>query len=99
MAKQTIKMRALLGCVAVLGAVALFDAIRAWHSDNIVRFICYFAVAVLSSGMKVSLPGIDGTMSVAFLFTLIGIEELTLSETLLMICSATLVQCYWRVKH
>ena len=30
------------------------------------------AVAVLASGLKVQLPGIDGTMSVNFLFILLG---------------------------
>jgi diguanylate cyclase (GGDEF)-like protein/putative nucleotidyltransferase with HDIG domain len=98
MAKNDYKTRLLLGCVACLGVAALFEAIRTLHPDNIVRFVCFFLVAVLSSGMKVSLPGIDGTMSVSFLFALIGVSELTLPETLLMISAATVVQCSWRVK-
>src|SRR4249920_593690 len=38
-------------------------------------------------------PEITGTISVNFLFILIGIAELTFSETLVMGCSAILVQC------
>ena len=53
------------------------------------RFFCYLAVAVLASGLKVQLPGIDGTMSVNFLFILLGVLELSLPETLVIGCTAT----------
>src|SRR5208282_4590107 len=39
------------------------------------------------------LPGIDGTMSVNFLFILLGVLELSLPETLVLGCTATLAQC------
>src|SRR5207248_10819094 len=45
------------------------------------RYLCYLALALLASGMKVNLPGVDGTMSVIFLFILIGVRELTLAQT------------------
>ncbi len=48
------------------------------------RYLCYLALALLASGMKVNLPGVHGTMSVIFLFILIGVRELTLAQTLLM---------------
>ena len=35
------------------------------------------------------LPGIDGTMSVNFLFILLGVMELSLPETLVIGCTAT----------
>jgi putative nucleotidyltransferase with HDIG domain len=46
--------------------------------------------------MKVRLPGIDGTLSVSFLFTLIGIVDMTLPETLLLGAVSTVAQFYWR---
>ena len=48
--------------------------------------------------MKVRLPGITGTMSVNFLFILIGIADFTLAETLTMGCLAILIQCIWRTR-
>src|SRR5437879_13296154 len=48
--------------------------------------------------MKVSLPGVHGTMSVIFLFILIGARELTLAQTLLMGVLGTVIQCYWKAK-
>ena len=43
--------------------------------------------------LKIQLPGIDGTMSVNFLFILLGVVELSLPETLVLGCTATLAQC------
>ncbi len=62
------------------------------------RYLCYLALALLASGMKVNLPGVHGTMSVIFLFILIGVRELTLAQTLLMGVLGTMIQCYWKPK-
>jgi diguanylate cyclase (GGDEF)-like protein/putative nucleotidyltransferase with HDIG domain len=70
-----------------------------WHSDDLLRFSCYLTIAVFASSLKVQLPGIDGTMSVNFLFILLGILELSLPETLVIGCSAALVQCLWHTRQ
>jgi len=62
------------------------------------RYVCYLALALLASGMKVSLPGVHGTMSVIFVFILVCVRELTLAQTLLMGVLGTAVQCYWKPK-
>jgi diguanylate cyclase (GGDEF)-like protein/putative nucleotidyltransferase with HDIG domain len=49
--------------------------------------------------LKVQLPGIDGTMSVNFLFILLGVVELSLGETLVIGCTATLVQSVWQARN
>src|SRR5882724_6643205 len=64
--------------------VALKVGLDPWSSHDAVRFICYFLISTLASGCKVNLPGVTGTMSVNFLFILIGVVELTLPETMLM---------------
>ena len=53
-------------------------------SKNIAEFICYLGIAILASRLKVSLPGITGTLSVSFLFILIGVLELSFTETLIL---------------
>jgi diguanylate cyclase (GGDEF)-like protein/putative nucleotidyltransferase with HDIG domain len=68
-----------------------------WQSADLTRFICYLAVALLASVLKVQLPGIDGTMSVNFLFILMGVMELSLAETLVIGCAATLLQSIWHL--
>jgi len=73
-------------------------ALLHWESHDLMRFACYLAVAILASGLKVQLPGIDGTMSVNFLFILLGVLELSLPETLVIGCTATLVQSVWQAR-
>lgn len=91
-----IRATAFIGVTAVLGAAVLTVALRHWQSTDPLRFSCYLLLAVLASKMKVRLPAIDGTMSVNFLFVLLGVLELSLSETLVIGCAAGLVQCLWR---
>jgi diguanylate cyclase (GGDEF)-like protein/putative nucleotidyltransferase with HDIG domain len=81
------------------GAAVLIAALLHGHSNDLVKFGCYLLIAVLASTMKVRLPGIEGTMSVHFLFVLLCIMELSLLETLLIGCAAALVQTLWKPKH
>src|SRR5262245_16572971 len=78
-------------CLAGL-ATAIYGGI-VWKINDLPKFIAYLLTAMLASRLKVELPEITGTISVNFLFILIGIAELTFSETLLLGCSAILVQC------
>jgi len=61
-------------------------------------YLVYCLVALLSSTLKVRLPGITGTISVNFLFVLIAIAVFTFSETVLLASAACIVQCLWRPK-
>ena len=66
------------------------------HSTDRVKFVCYLTAALLASAFKVSLPGIEGTLSMNFLFTLVGVLEMSLPETLLIGLVSTLAQSYWK---
>src|ERR1700683_4272072 len=95
----SIQTKLFIGLAASLGVVVLGFALLHWQSQDLPRFLSYLAVAVLASGLKVQLPGIDGTMSVNFLFILLGVLELSLPETLLIGCTATLVQSVWQTRN
>jgi diguanylate cyclase (GGDEF)-like protein/putative nucleotidyltransferase with HDIG domain len=96
---QRIRQVAFVTSMCVLGVFIFLKTLDRWDSANRLQFICYLTLAVLASGLKVGLPALRGTMSVAFLFTLIGIEQLSLPETLVIACTATLVQCLWHTKR
>ncbi len=98
MAIMNVKARAYIAAVVACGALILLYGFAHWHSQDLIRLLCYVGIAVAASSLKVSLPGINGTMSVNFLFILLGIAELSLSETLLIGCSAILVQCLWNAR-
>src|SRR5262250_2108817 len=93
---MTLSARLYISVVVALGSAVL--AVGAMHptSHQPVKFVCYLLVAVAASRLKVNLPGITGTMSVNFLFILLGILELSFAETLALGCFAILTQCFYR---
>src|SRR5437588_10102683 len=84
--------RGFIALVLATGAVSFTYGMTQWKSHDPWQFICYFLIAILASALKVTLPGIDGTMSVNFLFVLLGVQQLGLPETLVMGCFSALVQ-------
>ncbi len=79
----------------IAGLPLLLYALVRWHSDDFFRYICFLTVALFASVLKVTLPGIKATMSANFLFILVGILDLSYSETMLMGCLGGLVQTLW----
>jgi len=96
---MSIRAKLFIGTTAALGMWALTHALWHWQSVDLARFVCYVLVAVIASGLKIQLPGIDGTMSVNFLFILLSVLELNLPETLVLGCTATLAQCLLRSRQ
>jgi len=93
---RTIGARAFIASMALAGAACFALALWHWQSSDPAKFACYLIAALLASSLKVSLPGIEGTLSVNFLFTLLGILELSLPETLMIGLASTLAQFYWK---
>jgi diguanylate cyclase (GGDEF)-like protein/putative nucleotidyltransferase with HDIG domain len=87
-----------IGLIIGGGAWALFRSIEEWRSDDLLRFFCYFFACLVASGFKSNLPGMKGTLSLNFLFILIGISQMSFGETMALSCGGTLVQCLWRPK-
>src|SRR6201993_2063922 len=77
------------------GRGGLFNGPINQSSRNIAEFICYLGIAILASRLKVNLPGITGTLSVNFLFILIGVLELSFTETLILGGISMLAQCFY----
>ncbi len=80
-----------------LGAFAL--GVVQWQWTDTYRFVLYVIFAALASTLKVCLPGVTGTMSVVFLFVLIGNTELGLLQNMVIGCGATIVQCFWNARN
>ncbi|MGC2195074.1 MAG: diguanylate cyclase [Terriglobales bacterium] len=93
---MSLSARLYIGVIVALGSSVLAVAAMHPHSDHPTKFLCYLLVAIAASRLKVNLPGITGTMSVNFLFILLGILELSFAETLALGCAAILTQCFYR---
>jgi diguanylate cyclase (GGDEF)-like protein/putative nucleotidyltransferase with HDIG domain len=90
---MTLRARAFITIVTVAGLLVLGWGALHWSSQEPIKFLTYLLIAVLASRLKVQLPGITSTMSVNFLFILLGTVELSLPETLALACMAILAQC------
>jgi putative nucleotidyltransferase with HDIG domain len=92
----SIGARGFIVAMALMGSICVLYAFAHWQSGDPVKFVCYLTAGLLASSLKVGLPGIEATLSANFLFTLIGILELSLPETLAIGIASTLAQFYWK---
>jgi signal transduction histidine kinase/ActR/RegA family two-component response regulator len=97
-ALRVLMTRLYLASVILLGAVTLVAAVASWTTSDPTKFLVYLMLAVLTSGMKVRLPGVDGTLSVNFVVVLLCIAVLTASETLIVGAASFATQSLWRIR-
>ena len=88
-----------IASTVVLGTGLICRSLWLWRSDHPWLYIGFLTAALLSSAMKVSLPGIKGTISVGYIFVLFSITRFGLSETTILAVAACLAQCLWRPKQ
>ena len=88
----------LYGILAVGGGEAVATLSRLSISDP-VKFACYCAIALGAALLKVRLPGIFGTLSVNYVFVLIGLSDLSLPECMIAGMLAAIVQCVAHAAH
>src|ERR1700726_4727518 len=90
-AKLYISSAILVGLTMLAGCL-----LYGWNFPDLPRYFGYLILACVASTLKIKLPKIRGTMSINFLFVLIGVAEMAVAETVTMGCIAALVQCLWK---
>jgi len=93
-----IRAKAYIALVLALGGASLLLPLWHFQSPNPWIFWPYFVFTVLTSGLKVRLPMVFSTLSVNFLFILVGIVQFSLPEAMALGAAATIVQCLWRAR-
>ena len=93
---MTWQSKTLISAVILAGisVLAMEVARDPWQASG--RFAFYLLAAVLASGLKVELPGINGTLSVSLIVILVAIVELSPGEALAVGCASALCQSLWR---
>src|ERR1700712_533705 len=82
--------------VIAMGCTAFGVQTMHFSSRDPLEFWLYFLVTVLTSGFKVRLPMVFATLSVNFLFILVGVAKFSLPEAMALGAAGTFVQCLWR---
>ena len=95
---MSLSARAYIALIIAAGAACIARGVWFWVPHDLLRFGCYLMLAIPAACLKVSLPGITGTMSVLFVFLLAGIANLGLPETLIIGSTCVLVQSFWHAK-
>src|SRR5450759_1943690 len=88
-----------IGAMTAGGMVCFAHAMAGWSCRHPLQYLCLLAVALPASALKVFLPGVTGTMSVSYVFVLLGMLEFSYPETVLLACLAMIVQSLWRTKY
>ena len=91
-----LQVKALILSVVAGGVVCFLTSL---HAPSVlwIRFGVYLGAVLLSSGMKVTLPKSEGTMSVNFPFILLGILQLSPLQAIGLAVLSVLAQCNFRV--
>ena len=66
-----------------------------WESPDLLKFGGFLLAALCTCGIRVTVPNINGTLSLTFLFVLFGVIDLTPTETMVLGALVTAAQCYW----
>ncbi len=93
-----IRARPFVLLVCAMGIFCVASGMVPWRSSHGLLFPSYLVLTALASALKTVMPGLEGTVSVNFVFFLVGVCNMTLSETLGLALIATLVQCFWRTQ-
>ena len=96
MIPMPIRARLYIALILSAGTLGLASQLVHFHSSHPVEFWCYFLVTILTSGLKIRLPMVFATLSVNFLFILVGIVQFSLPEAIVLGVAGTIVQCLWR---
>ena len=88
------KAKILIGMVAVASLCPLFFGVINWHMPAWHQLALLLVAAVLSSRLKVKLPGMTSTMSGSVPVILLGVTQLGLFGGLLVAVTAAIAQSY-----
>ena len=98
-ARWIVPARLYISLVSAAGVAAMAFAFARpqWPHDP-ARFCIYLLLSLIAATVKLRLPGLTSTMSIGFVFVLLGISEFTPPETMLIACAGVVVQCFWRAQ-
>lgn len=80
--------------IVLIGSAVGGASLLRWESTDLIRFSCFLLVGLGAACLRVGLNTANGaSMPINILFVLIGVMELSLSETIVIACTTTAIQC------
>lgn len=88
-----------IGGVICAGVGLVLSASLQLSSPDPLRFLIYLVLTAIASGMKVTLPGVTGTLSVSFILILSAVMQLPLGEVVDIAVVSAVIQSFWHAKE
>jgi diguanylate cyclase (GGDEF)-like protein/putative nucleotidyltransferase with HDIG domain len=90
--------QAFIACVVLAGFTAAFITYSTERLDLQLRFVIYLVLVFLTSGMRVVFPGAQGHVSLTFVLIMLGLTELSASQTMALSAAGMALQTYQNAK-
>jgi diguanylate cyclase (GGDEF)-like protein/putative nucleotidyltransferase with HDIG domain len=84
--------------VCLAGGSVFAIGVARWESSDLLKFAFYVAYALVSSRLKVRLPGVVGNLSVNYVFILLGVVDLPLGQVVVLGALAAILQCLYATR-
>ena len=81
-----------IGAMLMAGAAVVARGAMSWGSGHHIWILYLAAMAVVASRLRVTLPGVNGSMSVNLPFILVAVSRLSFSEAVLIAGLSTIAQ-------
>jgi hypothetical protein len=94
-----IEAKFFLASVAAVGLTVIEIVVLKWTHPDVSVLAVYLMLCIMGAMWKVRLPGMTSTMSVSFLFVLLGMSALNFSQAVLLGCVSAFVQSFWEAKQ
>ena len=85
--------RTYIAAVILTGAAITAFALAHWRSDSAARFAVFLLLFIAAAMLKCKVPGVAGTYSPVFFFSLLASASLSFSEVVVASAIAGIVQC------
>src|SRR5688572_4147965 len=90
--KRETVVRSFIALITALGTLVMITGLLRWESREPLEWCVFLLMTLIAAGLRLHVPNIAGTLSVDFLFVLVALTRLGLSELLVMACAATVAQ-------
>lgn len=84
--------------IAAVATAVLAVVGHQWNPANFSHFALFFSLAMVASALKIRLPGLNGTISINFVFILISVALFSFEETVLIGLGGAIVQSLWKTQ-
>lgn len=96
---MNLRTKAYIVAIAMAGAVSLCHGFRGWQCSEPEKYLSYLLLAAVAAGVKIRVPGVTGTVSLNFVFVLLGVAEFSLGENLVMGLLCAVIQMFLHARN